>query len=135
MNKQLTNYYLYLAILLTLPLLLGFTAFKYYQTLSDDISNELAAHKGTVAGAKNQNTEMPKDIPLMSGDEIKNITTTNNSTLITIETNSNPLDITSFYDEYYYLNEWDKIKPSLYRKNGREIETEIYEGIVKITYK
>lgn len=139
MTKSEIKYSIIVALLLTSPIVAAFAAVIFFQNKYHEIDGELANQieelaTGTVAGAETKKVEdLTKELPILPNAEIISVDTSSQMVSVTLETTEPKEQAQTFYDDYLFLNGWERTDDGKYTKNNKLMSLSINENVIKIT--
>ena len=127
------NKYLVLTALLITPLALAYYSHDFFKNSSEKVKSQIASEIGQVAGTSDVSVKnLTDDIPIIPDSEIVSVNTSNKKISVTLESLKSEDEIKSYYDDYFFINQWNEINKSLYEKDGKILSINISGTIIQI---
>ena len=125
-----------IAAILIVPVFMAFYAYLFFETTPTK-KNLASAQDNQVAGASDTLNieEISKIIPIMPGTEISSLTTSNQDITLILESKDAESQVKTFYEDFFFKNNWQQIDRNNYQKGLKAIEMEISENIIKVQIK
>lgn len=133
-KKQKILKLIIITILLATPIVAAYYAINYFEIKSNEIASNLEKD-GMIAGKTTSIiTDITDEIPVIPNGEIVSVDRSNNTISMTISTNKSKDEIRSYYEDYFYLNNWEKTSDNQYLKDNKQMLIDFIDQVVKIEF-